>query len=436
MSIFFEIAYAAASGSLCLFTGTGFSKEVTEGMAPSWQQLLEDTCQDLKNADDLRNALFGSRQVNRLSLPEAAQIIAIQRQLAGVESLHHKIASIIGGLAPQGDNSAVSNFLSTTSLDVVTTNYDKLLESLVHPDECTSIAAGLPVPRTMGRVRVFHIHGSVDAPSSMVVTADNYFEFIRNESYLSRKLSTLLHEDTVVILGYSLGDASLRAILSDYRMFVRDQVVGSSILFVSKDPVNQYVKDYYADSYGIRVIDNTSIPGFFSSVSNSLPAAKSCLSSSLDNAQKALSGSHTYSDDYLKIRTSFFEIIAAIRAIGRSINDSVVVRVMGNIIARKIKFTSANGAWEQYADLAHWLIYLGAILEIRNTSIESIYLQAVQKSMTSMTRRKALGYSWHAYAAWDAGWFDLAASNRSLVREYMIANASSDPDVRDIVARG
>ncbi len=41
MSAFFEIAYAAASERLCLFTGTGFSKAITDDAAPSWKGLLE-----------------------------------------------------------------------------------------------------------------------------------------------------------------------------------------------------------------------------------------------------------------------------------------------------------------------------------------------------------------------------------------------------------
>lgn len=40
------------------FTGTGFSKAVTGGRAPSWQGLLEDLTDLLPNGKDTKNALF------------------------------------------------------------------------------------------------------------------------------------------------------------------------------------------------------------------------------------------------------------------------------------------------------------------------------------------------------------------------------------------
>jgi hypothetical protein len=58
MSEYFEIAYAAASGQLCLFTGTGFSKAVTENDAPSWQGLLESVCDLARDPTALKTALF------------------------------------------------------------------------------------------------------------------------------------------------------------------------------------------------------------------------------------------------------------------------------------------------------------------------------------------------------------------------------------------
>lgn len=89
----------------------------------------------------------------------------------------------------------------------------------------------------------------------MVVTSDDYFKFINGESYFSRKLSTVLHENTVVILGYSLGDTNLKAIISDYKGFSKSHVIGSNLFLISRSAVTQYIKDYYAHCYGIRVLD-------------------------------------------------------------------------------------------------------------------------------------------------------------------------------------
>jgi len=435
VSSYFEIAYATACERLCLFTGTGFSKAVTANAAPSWQALLEACCDDLKNGATLKASLFSGDPKNRLTLEEAAQVVAIEREGAGVSSIHERIAEIIGALSPTGDNAAIQSFLTQATLAVVTTNYDKLLEGLMPPSDYNSISPGLPIPRTAARVSVYHVHGSIDEPSNMVVTSDNYFAFMRSETYLSRKLSTLLHEDTVVILGYSLGDTNLRAILNDYRGFTRDQVIGGSIFLVSKDPVGQHAKDYYSYCYGIRVLDSTTVSDFFSGVMASLPTATACRASSQDSVRKVLDEGAHFTDNYLRLRSSFFEIVAAVRAIGRSIDNPRVVETLGAVITKKIEFTGINGAWEQYEHLASWLVYLGSILELRGTSIEEPYLHAVRRSMTTMSRGQALGYSWQAYTVWRRGWFELSSANRALVREFISTTAGHDPDAMDIVTR-
>lgn len=85
LSEFFEIAYAAASCKLCLFTGTGFSKAVTGNEAPSWQGLLESICDITPNPVDLKavlsprvakahSALKKPRKLFQLNYPKLTRI--------------------------------------------------------------------------------------------------------------------------------------------------------------------------------------------------------------------------------------------------------------------------------------------------------------------------------------------------------------------------
>ncbi len=262
MSEFFEIAYAAVSNRLCLFTGTGFSKAITNNDAPTWQGLLESVCDLCNDPASLKMALFPSSGKNPLSLEEAAQAISIEL-IKKDKKIHDEVANIISGLALKGDNSQISSFLENRSFRVITTNYDKLVEKLSGEADCHSLTPGLPIPRSLARVKVYHVHESVDSPENMVITSDDYFKFINSESYFSRKLSTILHENTVVILGYSLGDTNLKAIISDYKGFSRNHVIGSNIFLISRSEVVQHVKDYYSHCYGIRVLDNLDVHQFF-----------------------------------------------------------------------------------------------------------------------------------------------------------------------------
>lgn len=435
MSNYFEIAYAAASRRLCLFTGTGFSKAVTSNAAPSWQALLESLCTLLPTPSDtrLKSALFPTGSANPLPLEEAAQVINIELQKIG-KSAHGEIADIIRQLALVGDNKPVTDFIEANTFEVITTNYDKLFEQLALKEEPQTITPGLPIPRSSAKIQVYHVHGSIDSPQNMVVTSDDYYRFLNSDSYFAKKLSTILHENTVVILGYSLGDTNLKTILSDYKGFSRTNVIGSNIFLVSRDAVDQHIKDYYAHSFAIRVIDQTEILEFFRQVNASLPNAIKCVDSSKINIRNVLNGSHSFTSEYLQLETSFFEIIASISAIGMSLNNAQVVNLLGTIIEKKIGFTNTNGAWPQYDHLARWLSFLASLIDLAETEIQDLFLRATLRSMNGMSKKQELGYSWQAYRTWSAGWSSLTPSNRNIVRGYINANTNR-PDALELVAR-
>lgn len=432
MSAFFEIAYATATERLCLFTGTGFSKAITEDEAPSWQGLLELMCDELSDPKSIKKVLFPTAGNNPLSLEESAQIIEIELSKIG-KDIHLEIAKKVEEIVLSGDNAVISEFFQKYPLVIATTNYDKLAEELAGKDDCHSITPGFPIPRSPSRVNVYHVHGSIDSPSNMVVTADDYFRFINGQSYFSRKLSTILHENTVVILGYSLGDTNLKAIISDYKGFSKNHSIGGNLFLVSRSKVHQHVKDYYANCYGIRVLDRLDVHRFFEKVNDSMPEAVKCATSSIANINKVLTKNKKYADHYLKLESSFFEIIASVAAIGRSINDPQIVNVLEKIIQKKMEFTEETGAWEQYEHLARWLIHLGSILELSGTSIKDTFLKAVLRSMKTMSKTLYYGYSWHAYTAWSNGWSKIITSNRAIIKAHVEANTHST-DALEIVS--
>jgi hypothetical protein len=111
-----------------------------------------------------------------------------------------------------------------------------------------------------------------------------------------------------VILGYSLRDTNLKSILNDYRTFSRGHVIGGNLFFVSKDVVHQHVKDYYADCYGIRVIDQIGIHEFFRRTSMFVAEAKISVQSSRAAIKNVLTAGHTYTDKYLKGEFSFLAL--------------------------------------------------------------------------------------------------------------------------------
>jgi hypothetical protein len=266
----------------------------------------------------------------------------------------------------------------------------------------------------------------------MVVTSEDYFNFINGDSYFSRKLSTVLHENTVVILGYSLGDTNLKAIISDYKGFSKSHVIGSNIFFVSRSKVDQHIKDYYAHSYGIRVLDEIDIHGFFKELNEKIPKAEGIAEKSLKSLRKVVYDGRHFKDTYIKLDDSFYRIVSALSAEGLSLNDKRVVAMLGDVIEAKKKLTLENNAWEQYEQLAGWLAYLGSIFEVSGTSIEDVYLTAVLRSMETMRKGTYIGYSWHAYKVWRKRWPSIIASNRLLIKKHIEAETTW-PDALAIV---
>ena len=421
-SCMFEIAYAAATQRLCLFTGTGFSKAISDQEAPGWKDLLEQVCDGLPDGADLKAALFPAKGDKPLSLEEAAQVIEL-RLSRHSKNINTEIKSIIESLSVKGDVDEIEKFYKKYAFRVVTTNYDKLSESLAGNDRVQSIAPGRPIPRSSAPIKVYHVHGSIDSPENMVVTSDDYFRFMGSDSYFSRKLSTILHENTVAIIGYSLGDTNLKRIINDYKAFANNHVIGSNLFFVSRRKIDQIVKDFYFHSFGIRVVDGLEVKEFFTQLNRSAKEASTIAEQSLKSISNVIEGGRRFTDTYIKLEDSFFRVIASLPAKGFSLKEPRVVEVIGDFLERKREFTLEAGAWEQYDHLASWLIHLGSVFEVGSSSISDIYLKAVRRSMMTMSKEKKLGYSWQAYKLWLSGWASISAANRAIIREFITKEA-------------
>lgn len=104
---------------------------------------------------------------------------------------------------------------------VITTNYDLFLETVLDGYEPIT---GQTIIRynTNSFGEIFHIHGDVSDPSSLVLTKRDYDEWTDKKKYVSAKLLTYFAEHPVFILGYGLGDPNVKAILRDIGELVAD----------------------------------------------------------------------------------------------------------------------------------------------------------------------------------------------------------------------
>ena len=221
MSKYLDIASSLVTNSLTLFIGTGFSKYMTNGKAPSWLELLVECTKDIDKNDTLLNQLFnidshGTIKEARYDLIISAQILEIEYKKKK-KKIKDKIAEIIKNKI---NSSTIDNiklkfvqdfFIKHPNINIITTNYDTIFSEFVIPLSNRVIIEGNIIPRINTGQNIYHIHGIINKPSSIVLTMNDYYNFQNSNNYFSRKFYTLLQETTVAILGYSLGDFNLNS---------------------------------------------------------------------------------------------------------------------------------------------------------------------------------------------------------------------------------
>jgi hypothetical protein len=186
-------------GNCVLFVGAGLS--IQSGL-PTWTELVKPLAQELGislETDYPRIAQYYENQMGRQSLVSKIQA-AIQKPVSPSEA-HQLIARLPFQV-------------------IFTTNYDSLLERALS-------SAGRSFNVTLSdegaaywsadKVQVVKIHGSIDVPTTLVVTADDYSTYFRTHPLISNVLKTQLATKTFLFLGYSLSDPDFQMIFDEMR---------------------------------------------------------------------------------------------------------------------------------------------------------------------------------------------------------------------------
>lgn len=135
------------------------------------------------------------------------------------------IASVTPALGEINDDDLAKELAAFSEIKphaIITTNYDMFLEKVFDGYETIS---GQTILRynTNSFGEIFHIHGDISTPASIVLTKNDYDEWIDKKKYISAKLLTYFAEHPVFILGYGLGDPNVKSILRDIGELVADE---------------------------------------------------------------------------------------------------------------------------------------------------------------------------------------------------------------------
>lgn len=235
-----------------VFIGSGMSKRYLKD-SPSWLELLENFWDQIDHDDDFYGMLnkikddFIDNNYSELKAKFQANIKIASIIEAEYNKKFNKKSIVIDGLTTkevyQNNISpfkyAVSNFFKNYKLKeemkeefeswknfirksqiVITTNYDTFIEDSYSDNENMSLKKYIGqegfFDNTTGSADLFKIHGCCTVPNSIVINEGDYELFNNNSVLISAKILSSLISSPIIFLGYSLSDANVRKIISDF----------------------------------------------------------------------------------------------------------------------------------------------------------------------------------------------------------------------------
>ncbi len=258
-----EVIQAGLNGNLILFVGAGISMMV--GL-PSWGGMAWQALLDLKD-----KAIINFSDLDQLKNLDAKKQLSIASLVAKENEIALDLTKKLK-VPPKGNG--IYEVLNDIGCACVTTNYDLLLSprfnefkkdkaktSSVTPKDCIRIqtksnfyAKHLSDPGT-----VVHLHGSIQEPTTMVVTTSDYLLHYDDEN-VQHFLSELFAKYTILFIGYGLEEAEiLEHILrrgSAYKNADRRRFLLQGY-FNSQNLLYNSMHQYYENSFGVHLLGFT-----------------------------------------------------------------------------------------------------------------------------------------------------------------------------------
>ncbi|MFE5837549.1 SIR2 family protein [Arthrobacter sp. NPDC056493] len=191
-------------GSWLPIVGAGFSRNATieRGDAPvSWPELGTALGRDVDGTDSTSGTL---------------EVISAFEHAFGRVALVDRTAGLIRAHDAK-PGAAHLAFARVGFTNVITTNFDFLLERAYEQigKGCLPVVdeTQLSTPNRYAGPRLVKFHGDVNHPASMVITEDDYDQFLQAFPLLATSVTAMLVERTGVLVGYSLDDPDSRQLL-------------------------------------------------------------------------------------------------------------------------------------------------------------------------------------------------------------------------------
>lgn len=266
---------AAHSALPYLFIGSGMSRRYLD--LPDWPGLLQHFAQEAELnygylyataegnypalARDLANEFHetwwtaskyqASREKHGKKVIDKQ--MALKVEIAEYLAQKSELAAGTPGVDVESLLDEVDRFKKVVVGGVITTNYDKLVDQIFPEFPVYVGQQQLLLSDAQFVAETYKIHGSVDDPSSLILTQNDYDQFEKRDKYLAAKLLTIFAEHPVLFLGYSIEDENILRILENITCAVgsdRISELGNRMFYVEWD---NSIQEARIESYLMRL---------------------------------------------------------------------------------------------------------------------------------------------------------------------------------------
>ncbi len=210
-----------AERRVVFFVGSGLSKAAHHPF-PTWAELLLELAKGLHKRKDQTLIATLLKQGRML---DAAQVITDGVPKADLNTKMRQIFQV----RPTPHHDLYKHLLNMDPKTIVTTNYDEFLEKNFEHFSAGQEAHSISRHNSKNLLTdlrspirsIVKIHGCITDPSDLVLDRASFFKAKENNPGIFQTVSALMMVNTVVFLGYSVGDPDIQLILENTNMHTK-----------------------------------------------------------------------------------------------------------------------------------------------------------------------------------------------------------------------
>ncbi len=239
---FERITSASRNHSLTFFVGAGVS---TLSGAPSWKELIQNICNELKHPV---KEMYSSDEY--LQIPQMYYYSIRKNNAKYYDFIEKSLVS-----TPLFPNEIHKELLNFNPISFITTNFDDLLEeaAICSCQGFKVIACDDEVSSINGDRYILKLHGDLKH-KNIVFKEEDYLNYSENFKLIETLLKSIFSTNTVVFIGYGLNDYNIKLILNWAKTLLKDHF--NKPIFIYTDDNSLSAEEIlYQESRGLCVIE-------------------------------------------------------------------------------------------------------------------------------------------------------------------------------------